>query len=104
MIKEGLIEVIRKVWKKGSAGADWKKSIIMPIYKRGDLKKVENYRGISLFCTAYKIFAEILRHRLEKEMEDKGLLPASQAGFRKFYSIIDNIYSESYSIIDNIIF
>lgn len=64
----------------------------MPIYKRGDLKKVENYRGISLLCTAYKIFAEILRHRLKKEVEEKGLLPASQAGFRKFYSMIDNIY------------
>lgn len=91
-IKEGLMEVIRRVWKEGEMPEDWKESIIVPLYKRGEVEKVGNYRGISLLCTAYKLYAEILRHRLEKEVEEHKLLPESQAGFRKKSSTIDNIY------------
>lgn len=64
----------------------------MPLHKRGDKEKLENYRGITLLCTAYKIYAEILRKRLEKEIELKGMLPEGQAGFRKGRSTIDNIF------------
>lgn len=64
----------------------------MPLHKRGDKEKVENYRGITLLCTAYKIYAEILRKRLEKKTELKGMLPEGQAGFRKGRSTIDNIF------------
>jgi len=39
---------------------------VVPLYKRGDKKKVGNYRGISLLYTAYKIHAEMLRNRLEE--------------------------------------
>lgn len=42
----------------------------MPLYKRGDTEKAENYR-ISLLCTTYKIYAEMIRNRIEKEVEEK---------------------------------
>lgn len=42
----------------------------MPLYKRGDTEKAGNYR-ISLLCTAYKIYAEVIRNRIEKEVEEK---------------------------------
>jgi len=54
----------------------------MPLYKRGNKNKTGNYRGISLLCTAYKIYAEVVR-RLDKEIEEKRLSPESQADFRK---------------------
>lgn len=50
-----------------------------------------NYRGILLLCIACKVYAEILRTRLEKAVEDKNLIPKSQTGFRKGKSAIDNI-------------
>lgn len=62
---------------------DWRIAIIVPLYKRGNENEVGNYRGISLLCSAYKIYAEVLRNRLEKEIEQKGGLPESQEGFRK---------------------
>jgi len=52
---------------------------------------VGNYRGISL-CSAYKIYAEILRNRLELEAERLGLLPESQGGFRRGRSTMDNVF------------
>lgn len=62
---------------------------MVPIYKKGDQEKVENYTGISLLCTAYKIYAEVLRRRLEEEVEEKKLIPESQAGFRKGRGTMD---------------
>lgn len=91
-IKKGLEELLRKIWKEDQIPEDWKSSIIVPIYKRGDHEKVGNYRGIPLLCSAYKIYAEILRNRLEEKVDEKGMTPISQAGFRKGKSTLDNIF------------
>lgn len=65
-IKEGLIRILQQVWREGNIPKNWKYSVIVPLHKKGDLEKTENYRGISLQCTAYKVYAEILRKRMEK--------------------------------------
>lgn len=70
----------------------------MPIYKRGDRMVPENYRGISLLCSAYKLYAELVRNKLEKEVQEKGILTERQPGFRKGRSTIDNIF-----ILDHIV-
>jgi len=62
------------------------------LYKRRDKNVLSNYRRITLLCTAYKIFAEVIRRRLEEETERRRLLPETQAGFRKGRSTLDNIY------------
>lgn len=51
-----------------------------------------------LLCSAYKIYAEILRNRFEKEVEEKELIPISQAGFRKGKSTLDNMFVLNYII------
>jgi len=91
-VREGLGEVIRQAWKEGITPKDWKMSVIVPIFKKGDQDRAENYRGISLLGTAYKIYAEILRRRIEEEVERLRMLPESQCGFRKGRGTIDNIF------------
>lgn len=81
--KEVVVSLMKKIWKEGRIPKDWRKSIIVLLYKKGDKKLVKNYRGISLLCTAYKIYAEILRNKLEKEAKMKEMIPVTQARFRK---------------------
>lgn len=90
-VRKGFIILLEQIWAEGDIPKNWK-TIIVPLYKRGEKEQVESYRGISLLCSAYKIYAEILRNRLEKETEDKRILPESRSGFRRGRSTIDNIF------------
>lgn len=90
--KEKLRSIIQKVYNGAEIPEGWKEGWIFPIYKKGDRKKAENYRGITLMDTGYKIMAMIVEEKLRKETERLGILLETQAGFRKKRSSIDNIY------------
>lgn len=52
----------------------------------------KNYRDIALLCTAYKIYAEIVRNRLEKKVNRLQIIPESQGGFRQGRGTVDNSF------------
>lgn len=64
---------------------------MVPVYKKGDRNDVANYRGITLMDANYKIYAEILRNRLEKEIEEKNVLQETQMGFRRRRGAMDAV-------------
>lgn len=81
--KEKLRSIIQKICNGEEIPEGWKEGWIFPIFKKGDRQKAENYRGITLMDTGYKILAMIIEEKLRKETEDLGILPETQAGFRK---------------------
>lgn len=76
-MRKGLLGLLNEIWNEGKIPEVWKTSIIAPLCKREDKDKTKNYREISLLCTACKIYAEILKDRLEKEVEEKKILQES---------------------------
>ena len=69
------------IWKTKIWSNDWKKSIYVPIYKKGDTKECGNYRTIALILHASKILLRILQKRLENFLILE--LPIEQAVFRR---------------------
>ena len=56
-------KLITSIWKKEKLPEEWKKSIMIPIHKKGDKTDCNNYRGISLLPTTYKILSNVLLSR-----------------------------------------
>lgn len=71
---------------------EWRSTKIWPIHKKGPRDQPENYRGISISNSIYKLWASLLCERLTEEVERLSLLPETQSGFRKWRSATDNIY------------
>ena len=88
-----LNSLFNEIFESGELPPDWCKNIICPLYKSGSVTNPENYRGISLINSIGKIFTGILTTRLQKWSEDNRVIDESQAGFRKSYSTVDNIFS-----------
>lgn len=91
-VKEKLHEIINLIWQGKGFPTAWRNGQILPLHKKGSREEAQNYRGITLLNTSYKIYAMILENKLKQETEEKGILPETQAGFRKNRSGIDNIY------------
>ena len=60
---------------------DWKRSVFIPIPKKGDAKKCSNYHTIAFISHASKVMLKIPQARLQQYMNRE--LPDVQAGFRK---------------------
>ena len=56
-------KLIISIWKKEKLPEEWKESIIVPINRKGDKTDYNNYRGISILPTIYKILSNILLSR-----------------------------------------
>ena len=63
-------KLIISIWVKEELPEEWKESIIIPVYKKGDKTDCSNYRGISLLSTTYKILSSILLSRLTSYAEE----------------------------------
>ena len=68
---------------------DWKRSVFIPIPKKGNAKECSNYCTIALISHASKVMLNILQARLQQCVNCE--LPDVQAGFRKGRGTSDQI-------------
>ena len=73
--------VCQQIWKIPQWPQDWKKSLFIPIPKKGSDKECSNYRTIALISHASKVMLKILQARLQQYVNHE--FPDVQAGFRK---------------------
>ena len=79
-VKE-LHSVYQQIWKTEQWPQDWKRSVFIPIPKKGNAKECSIYHTIALISQASKVMLKILQARLQQYVNCE--LPDVQAGFRK---------------------
>ena len=83
-----LYSVWQQNWKTQQGPQDWKRSVFIPIPKKGNAKECSNYRTIALISHASKVMFKILQARLQQYVNE---LADVQAGFRKGRGTRDEI-------------
>jgi hypothetical protein len=78
------------IWNKEELPQQWKESIIIPAYKKGDKTDCNNYQGISLLLTAYKIVSNILLARLTPYISE--IIGDHQCGFHHNRSTTNQMF------------
>ena len=68
LLKDAAVKVLhsicQKIWKTQQWPQDWKRSVFIPVPKKGTAKECSNYRRISLIPHASKVMLKILQSRL----------------------------------------
>ena len=78
-----------QIWTTQQWPQDWKRSVFIPILKKGNAKECSNCHTIALISHASKVTLKILQARLQQYMNHE--LPDVQGGFRKSRGTRDQI-------------
>ena len=76
-----LHSVCQQIWKTKQWPQARKRSVFIPIPKKGNVKECSNYHTIAFISHVSKVMLKILQARLQQYMNRE--LPDVQAGFRK---------------------
>ena len=82
-------QICQQIWKTQHWPQDWKRSVFIPIPKKGNAKERSNYRTIALISHTSKVMLKILQARLQQYVRHE--LPDVQAGFRQGKGTRDQI-------------
>ena len=100
ILKDDAVKVLhsicQQIWKTQQWPQDWKRSVFIPIPKKGNPKECSNYCTIALISQSSKAMLKILQVRLQQYVNHE--LPDVQAGFRKDRGIRDQIANNRWSI------
>ena len=93
ILKDDAVKVLhstcKQIWKTQQWPQDWKRSVFIPIPKKGNAKECSNYRTTALISHTRKVMLKILQARLQEYVNRE--LPDFQAGFRKDRGTRDQI-------------
>ena len=82
------------IFDSGIFPTQWLCGDIVPIYKnKGNITDPKNYRPITLLCCLGKVFTSVINERLNNYSNAAKIILENQAGFRKNYCTVDNIFS-----------
>ena len=85
ILKDDAVKVLhsknQQIWKTQQWPQDWKRSVFVPIPKKGNAKECSDYHTSALISHASKVMLKILQARLQQYLNHE--LSDFQAGFRK---------------------
>ena len=74
-MRKEIWKICNKVWRGEGWPEGWRTGLVVPLIKKGERVKVEE-----LMPVEYKIYAEVLRRRLDEQLEEKESIPHNQTG------------------------
>lgn len=84
--KQNLLPIVQnlcnRILQSGIFPKMWAKSVIVPVFKKGDSTDPNNYRGISLISCFCKLFTSILNNRLINWANENNVITDAQFGFQ----------------------
>jgi hypothetical protein len=86
-LKLRLLKFLNNICRENCIPNEWKKVVITPILQKDDRREPQNYRGISILNTCYKMYSRILNMKLLNYSEV--FVTGTQNGFRKGRSCTD---------------
>ena len=93
ILKDDVVTVLhsihQQIWKTQQWPQEWKRSVFIPIPKKGNAKECSNYRTIALISQASKVMLKILQARLQQYVNHE--LLDVQDGFRNGRETRDQI-------------
>ena len=92
---KGLHSISQLSWKTQQWPQDWKRSVFIPIPRKGSANECSNYRTIALISHASKVMLNILQARLQQYVNG---VQHVQAGFRKGRGTRDQIANICWTI------
>ena len=87
------VKCFNALFEKGIFPTKWTESIVLPLFRKGDVTNPNNYRGISLFDASSKDYSTIINLRLQEWVEVNNITGKHQAGFKKNYSTTDHMFT-----------
>lgn len=78
-----LVVLINQIFNTGIYPDSFKEAIVLPVFKSGNKKSMNNYRPISILTIFNKIVEKVLHNRISKFLNKHNLLNIRQYGFRK---------------------
>ena len=88
IISDELVYIINKSMKEGKIPLSYKESMIIPIYKKGNKEKPENYRPITIIPICSKVMEKVIFIRLLEYKNKNEIISKNQFGFRKNHNTI----------------
>ena len=100
ILKDDAVKVLhsicQQIWKTQQWPQDWKRSVFIPVPKKGKAKESSNYCTIALISHTSKVMLKILQARLQQYVNQE--CPDVQAGFRKGRGTRDQIVNTGWII------
>ena len=86
VIAKPLTTIINLSLAKGKVPDKWKAARVIPLFKKGKIENLDNYRPISVLSTASKILERAVHCQLYEYLNKHKLLNPFQCGFRRNHS------------------
>jgi hypothetical protein len=87
------VPFLNKLFDCGIFPDNWTESIVVALYKKGNVNDPGNYRGISICDVSSKIYSTIINKRIQEWVKENNVTGEYQAGFKQGYATVDHIFT-----------